>query len=103
MTMVEQQVWISKRPGPGNKELEADDPYQLTGVRYPVAPGVDTDRETARTLIEEFAMQGWTRHLIADLFADPHAGSAHAIYRRRGASLLDELFDEVFGSTRGDG
>jgi hypothetical protein len=103
MTMAAQQVWISKRPDPGDKELEADDPYQLTGVRYPVADGVDSDRETARTLIEEFAMQGWKRDAIADLFADPHAGSAHAIHRRCGPELLDELFDQVFGPPRGDG
>jgi hypothetical protein len=100
--MAEQQVWISKRPDPADKELEADDPYQLTGVRYPVADGVDADRETARTLIEEFAMQGWGRVAIANHIADPQAGSAHAIYRRRGALMLDELFDEVFGPPKGD-
>ena len=99
--MATQQVSISKRPNPADKELEADDPYQLTGVRYPVAEGVDSDRETARTLIEEFAMQGWNRDQIAGLFADPHAGSAHSIYRRRGSTLFDELFDEVFGPPRG--
>jgi hypothetical protein len=100
--MASQQVWITKRPDPADKELEANDPYELTGVRYPVAEGVDSDRETARTLIEEFAMQGWKRDQIAGLFADPHAGSAHEIFRRRGGLLLDELFDEVFGPPLGD-
>jgi|APSaa5957512535_1039671.scaffolds.fasta_scaffold69829_2 hypothetical protein len=97
--MVEQQVWLSKRPQPGDKELEADDPYELTGVRYPVEPGVDAERETVRTLIEEFAMQGWNRDRIAAMFADPHAGKVYDIYRRRGDALFEELFVEVFGST----
>ncbi|MDH3755818.1 MAG: hypothetical protein OEU32_18300 [Acidimicrobiia bacterium] len=99
--MAEQRVWLTKRPEPADKDLEADDPYELTGVRYAVAPGVDADRETARTLIEEFAMQGWSPDRIAAMFADPHAGSAHDIYRRRGDLLFDELLDEVFGPTRG--
>jgi len=97
--MVEQQVWLG--PKPSDKDLEADDPYELTGVRYPVAAGVDADRETALTVIEEFALQGWPRDRIAALFADPRAGNAHAIYRRRGDTLLDELFGQVFDSTRG--
>ena len=91
--MFEQPVHLSKKP---EKEFEADDPYELTGVRYPVAPGVDADRETARTIIEEFALQGWSAETIGRLFADPHAGHAHAIYQRRGDGLLDELFDLVF-------
>ena len=96
--MVEQRVSISRRADPANKELEADDPYQLTGVRYPVDDGDDADRETARTLIEEFAMQGWLPNRIEGLFADPHSGNAHSIYRRRGGALFDHLFEEVFGT-----
>ena len=101
--MVEQQVWLSRRPQPGDKELEVDDPYELTGVRYPVAPGVDAERETALTLIEEFAMQGWGPGSIASLFADPHAGSAHAIFVRRGDTFIRGLLDEVFGPAGEDG
>ncbi len=98
--MAEQSVSLSpRRPTADDKTLEADDPYELTGIRYPVAPGDDADRATARTLIEEFALQGWSRASIAELFADPHAGHAHSIYCRRGDALLDQLFDQVFGST----
>jgi hypothetical protein len=103
MSMVEQQVWLSRRPRSGDKALEVDDPYELTSVRYPVAPGVDADRETALTLIEEFAMQGWRPGAISNLFADPHAGSAYAIFARRGDHFLHELLDEVFGSVGEDG
>jgi hypothetical protein len=99
--MGEQPVFISSKPQPHDKELEADDPYELTGVRYPVADGVDADRETARTVIEEFAMQGWSRQKIGALFAQPQAGHAYDIYRRRGDALLDELFDLVFISSQG--
>lgn len=101
--MGEQPVFISVKPQPHHKLLEADDPYELTGVRYPVADGVDADRETARTIIEEFAMQGWSRQKIGGLFALPQAGNAYDIYRRRGDVLLDELFDLVFISNRGAG
>jgi hypothetical protein len=98
--MGEQPVRLSKRPSARDKELEDDDPYELAGVRYPIAPGDDADRDTARTIIEEFALQGWNRLSIANLFADPHAGHVHSIYRRRAGALLDELFDEVFGTNR---
>jgi hypothetical protein len=99
--MPEQPVYLTGKPHPQDKAFEAEDPYELTGVRYPVAPGVDADRETARTIIEEFAMQGWSAPAITSLFADPHAGHANAIYRRRGDLLLDKLFDLVFHSSRG--
>lgn len=98
--MGEQPVRLSKRPSNRAKELEADDPYELAGVRYPVAPGDDPDRDTARTIIEEFALQGWDPPSIAGLFANEQAGHIHSIYRRRGGALLAELFAEVFGTNR---
>lgn len=95
--MGEQPVELTRKRTAAEKQLEGDDPYELKGVRYPVAPGVDADRETARTIVEEFALQGWSPEAIANLFVDPLGGHVHDIYRRRGDELLDELFDEVFG------
>ncbi len=101
--MTEQQVFLTEEPStttlpPGiEKSVEEDDPYALTGVRYPVADGVDADREVALAVIEEYALSGWSRNRIRALFSAPQSGSIHKIARRRGGEFIDELLTIVFG------
>jgi hypothetical protein len=98
-----QQVFITAKPpsldltSEGAKPAEAEDPYALTGVRYPVADGLDADREVALAFIEEFALSGWTPDRIWHLFSSPQSGSMHDILRRRGPDLVGELLLGVFG------
>ncbi len=104
--MGEQRVFITAGPGARTrragveKSVEEDDPYSLTGVRFPVADGVDTDRQIGLALVEEFALSGWSPGRIKGLFAAPDSGSMHDIHRRRGDQLVDELLTEVFGARR---
>jgi hypothetical protein len=79
------------------KDAEPDDPYALVGVRYPVAPGVDADRELARSFVEEYALAGWTPARVRMLFETPHFAGAHDIRRRRGPALVDEVLAAVYG------
>lgn len=79
------------------KDIEADDPYELVGVRCPVAPGVDADRELARSFVEEYALLGWTPAHVRMLFETPRFAGAHDIRRRRGEALVDQVLTEVYG------
>ncbi len=80
-----------------DKEIEDDDPYELVGVRYPVAPGVDADRELARCFVEEYALIGWSPARVQMLFDTPQFGGAYDICQRRGPELIAEVIAEVFG------
>ncbi len=79
------------------KHLESGDPYELVGV--PRARHVDeeTDRETARCLIEEYALNGFAASEILELFISPAFGMPNKIYRRRGVDFVQELITGVFG------
>ena len=82
------------------KDLESDDPLELVGTGYPVHDPEETDRQTARCLIEEYALMGAGSSEILGLFTSPMYGHTHAIYRRRGAGFVSKLIDEVFGVRR---
>lgn len=82
------------------KQLESGDPFELVGVGYPIEIDVDTDRETARCLIEEYALTGFAASDILDLFASPAYAMPHAIYRRRGGQWVRELVAEIFGGEK---
>ncbi|HUG08228.1 MAG TPA: hypothetical protein VMP13_04960 [Acidimicrobiia bacterium] len=82
------------------KHLESGDPFELVGVRRPVEIDVETDTETARCLIEEYALAGFAANEILDLFASPAYAMPNAIYRRRGADFVTSLVDVVFGGVR---
>lgn len=79
------------------KDLESGDPFELVGVSRPPGMSVDADRETARCLIEEYALTGFAASEIRDLFASPAYTMPHAIYRRRGAEFVSDLVADVFG------
>lgn len=79
------------------KDLESGDPFELVGVSRPAGMSVDADRETARCLIEEYALTGFAASEIRALFASPAYTMPHAIYRRRGAEFVSDLVADVFG------
>ena len=79
------------------KGLERDDPFELIGTGYPVSNAEETDRETARCIIEEYALSGFTATEILVLFESPLYGFPNAILRRRGTEFVTRLVGEVFG------
>jgi hypothetical protein len=82
------------------KEFERDDPLELVGIGYPVAVPEETDRETARCLVEEYALSGFSAFEVGALFESPAYALPHAIYKRRGADFVRTLVENVFGSRR---
>ena len=51
-----------------DKPFAASDPMELVPVAYPSTADEAVDRATARCLVEEFALQGWSRVEIGELF-----------------------------------
>lgn len=83
-------------PDGRDKRVEDDDPYELVGVRFPAAEGVDGDRELARILVEEYALIGWSPARIRELFAAPVFAGAHDLVRRRGPAIVEDAIATVF-------
>lgn len=81
------------------KPVESDDPLELIGIGYPIEHAVDADRVTARTLIEEYALGGWSAAEIRALFRSPAYAVTFGIARRNGAAFVDELITSVFGGS----
>jgi hypothetical protein len=90
----------TRAPHSGNKPLEREDPFELIGTGYPVANPEETDRITARCIVEEYALTGFSAAEILVLFQSPVYAHSHAIYQRRGAELVRDLIGEVFGGAR---
>jgi len=86
--------------GPINKTLESDDPLELVGIGFPVEHADETDRETARALVEEFALGGWSAADIRALFHSPAYAATFAIARRQGAAFVDQVIASVFEGAR---
>ena len=61
------------------KSLESNDPFELVGVNPPRGLDIETDRETARCLIEEYALTGFSARDIVELFASPAYTMPNAI------------------------
>lgn len=81
------------------KELASDDPLELVAVARPRSFDIETDRETAECLIEEYALTGFTAHEILELFASPAYVMPNAIFSRRGPNFVRELIEGVFGGS----
>ncbi|MEZ5169294.1 MAG: hypothetical protein R3A49_00935 [Acidimicrobiia bacterium] len=77
--------------------MEIDDPYERVGVRFPVAEGVDADREVTRCMIEDYALMGWPARRVRQLFRAEEFQGTHDVARRRGTDFVEELITEVFG------
>lgn len=82
------------------KHLETDDPYELVGVALARDIDFATDSETARCLIEEYALAGFAASEIIELFASPAYSMPNAIFQRRGPAFVRELITGVFGGGR---
>lgn len=79
------------------KGLEANDPFELVGVPHAEEIDIETDRTTARCIVEDYALSGFSGREILQLFASPAYGLPHAILRRRGPEFVNGLVSEVFG------
>jgi len=55
------------------------------------------DRETARCLVEDYALMGFPPERILRLFQIPTYAGAHAILRRQGTAFIVEILEQVFG------
>jgi hypothetical protein len=82
------------------KNLESNDPFELVGVTYPGEISEETDRETGRCIVEEYALTGFSAEEILALFTSPMYALSHAIYVRRGRGFVAALVGEVFGGAR---
>ncbi len=80
------------------KGFEAHDPFVLVGVGYPVVE--EADEETARCIVEEYALAGFGRDEILRLFEAPAYVMPHAILTRRGRGFVTSIIDEVLGGVR---
>lgn len=85
-----------------DKPFEADDPLTLVPVAFPSTADEAADRETARCLVEEYALQGWSSARIGELFRSPHYLATYSILRRRGSAFVDRIVADVFRSERGN-
>ncbi len=79
------------------KTFDAEDPFEMVATRYPVASGVDADREMARCVVEEYALIGWPARRIRRLFDSPAYPALRAIRDRRDPAFVDEIVATVFG------
>lgn len=79
------------------KTFEEEDPYALVGLGFQNPEGFDGIGSMARTFIEEFALLGYDRTMIAKLFVNPWYQAPHAVLLARGNAYVQSLLDEVFG------
>ena len=82
-------------PATRDKPFEADDPLELVPVSFPIDGEETADRETAKCLAEEYALQGWSTERIRELFRSPHYRATFSIFRRRGPAFVDGIIADV--------
>lgn len=78
-------------PHGSEKKPERDDPYELVGN---TVPGGDI-RLMAECLVEEFALLGWEKGAIIQMFHNPFYQAAHLYYKAYGKSGVQNLVDQV--------
>lgn len=79
------------------KDFEADDPYELVGIGFPVSDSFDANAEMGRCFIEEFAMLGYSRSFIQRMFKSPYYQGPHRVYLSHGSDFVESLLDQCFG------
>lgn len=85
-----------------DKELEADDPYELVAHRAPLQSGTDPDELVARCFVEEFALMGVPASRILHLFRSEFFVGTHAILEERGEPFVQRIINSVFGKNPGE-
>lgn len=83
-----------------HKEFEDDDPYALVGQGFRCPANYDSIGEMARTFVEEFALIGYSRDLVFQLFKSPRYQGPHGVLVARGESYVRDLLSEVYGESR---
>jgi hypothetical protein len=79
------------------KHSEADDPYALVGHGVPVEDGVDAAGDMALCFVEEYAMMGFPRSMVAGIFRNPYYQGPHGVFCLRGEEFVTRILDEVYG------
>ncbi len=79
------------------KDVEAGDPLEIVGVVFDRPMDAGAVDEMARTFIEEYALMGWGRGRILEMFRRPFYGGAHDAYERLGEPRIVELIDQTLG------
>lgn len=85
-----------------DKDLEADDPYELVAHRAPLQSGSDPDELVARCFVEEFALMGVPASRILHLFRSEFFVGTHAILEERGEPFVQRIINSVFGKAPGE-
>ncbi|MBI3270112.1 MAG: hypothetical protein HYZ53_13975 [Planctomycetes bacterium] len=74
-------------------EFDHDDPMALVGVEIP-ASNAEVEAFT-RAVIEEYALLGYRREMILQLFRAPQFRATHDVYRARGEAYVEATIDRV--------
>jgi hypothetical protein len=85
--------FLEVAPAP-SKGVEPDDPFEMVGVPYPSNP--EADRFTARCIVEEYALIGFSADHVRALFTSPNYAALYGLFRRYGDSFVDESIAAVF-------
>jgi hypothetical protein len=83
------------------KEFEADDPYELVGMRVPMPAGVDAEELQARCFIEEYALMGMPSYKVMHMFKSEFFAGTHAILASRGEAFIEQIIEQVYGQSSG--
>lgn len=77
------------------KGFEEDDPYAFVGIGFAVPEDIDAAGEMARTIIEEYALMGYTYADILSMFLNPSFLGPYSIFQSRGAEYVKQMIEEI--------
>lgn len=74
-------------------EYDPDDPMEFVGMTFPA----DAEAETrmAECFVEEFALLGFDRGRLLELFSNPFYAGTHALFVKNGEAWVRETVDRV--------
>lgn len=65
-------------------------------MHLPPVPGHDSTAQMAACMIEEYALMGFARDRLLDMFKNPHYQALYTVYRTRGEEFVNSLMDTVY-------